>query len=125
MDGWAAAQAQQGLGAAAQVLQGPAVVTQFLQAKPGRQGLGTARGLETERRSLRGQETVTRFWQERWQRPGRRRIGSRDSRRRRSWGRSAGGRGRMFGKSEAGVSEKVAKLVIMELGTIVGTVRGR
>jgi hypothetical protein len=31
----------------------------------------------------------------------------------------------MFGKSEAGVSEKVAKLVIMELGTIVGTVRGR
>jgi len=31
----------------------------------------------------------------------------------------------MFGKSEAGVGEKVAELVIMELGTIVGTGRGR
>ena len=56
---------------------------------------------------------------------GRRCISSRDSRRWRSWGRSAGGRGRMFGKSEAGVGEKGAKLVVMELGTIVGTVRGR
>ena len=52
------------------------------------------------------------------------RNGGRD-RRRRSWGRSARGRRRMFGKSEAGVGEKVAKLVVMELGTIVGTVRGR
>jgi hypothetical protein len=34
--------------------------------------------------------------------------------------------GCMFGKSEAGVGEKkVAKLVVMELRTIVGTVRGR
>jgi len=31
----------------------------------------------------------------------------------------------MLGKSEAGVGEKVAKLVVMELGTIVGTVLGR
>ena len=56
---------------------------------------------------------------------GRRRIGSRDSRRRRSWGRSNGGRGRIFGKREAGVGKKVAKLVVMELGTIVGTVRSQ
>ena len=57
-------QAQQGSGAAAQVLQGPAVATQFWQAEQGRQGLGAARGPDTERRSRRRQEAATRLRQE-------------------------------------------------------------
>jgi hypothetical protein len=81
-------------------------------------------------RRRRGEVGGSRWWRRDFGRNGgrdrgRRRIGSRDWRRRRSWGRSAGLRGRMFGKSEAGVCEKVAKLVVMELGTIVGTGRAR
>jgi hypothetical protein len=95
-----------------------------MQGKVGR-GWGRRGG-----RRRRGEVGGSRWWRRDFGRNGgrdwgRRRIGSRESSRRRSWGRSAGRRGRMFRKSEAGVGEKVAKLVIMELGTIVGTRCGR
>ena len=69
-----------------------------------------------QRRDVGGNGGRDRMW---W------RIGSRDSRRRQSRDRSARGWGHMLGKSEAGVGEKVVKLVVMELGTIVGTILGR
>jgi hypothetical protein len=92
------------------------------RSKVGR-GWGRRAGRRRRGKVGGGRRRLRDFGRNRGRDRGRRR--SRDSRRRRSWGRSARGQGRMFGKSEAGVGEKVAKLVIMELGTIVGTGRRR